>query len=285
MFELATPARRPATTPSSRPTPRWRGRGHGDLLALCDDIAADRRANPRDDLMTALVQAELDGDRLDELELNLFFVSWWWPATRPPATSSATRTLALLDHPDAGTQLARVDDPALWDTGGRGDAALGHARSTTSAAPPPATPRSGACPSRPATRSSSTTRRPTATRTCSPTRTRFDIAPHPERPRRPSAAAACTSAWAPAWPGSRSRPSCARCVRPLCPTSTLAGPAAACAPTSSTASSEMPVTLHPHRPAAAGLNPTPLEEAPTMHTDLCRPARHRVPHLRLHPLP
>ena len=40
----------------------------------CDAIAADRRANPRDDIMTALVQAEVDGDRLTDQELNMFFV-------------------------------------------------------------------------------------------------------------------------------------------------------------------------------------------------------------------
>src|SRR5262249_37311897 len=46
-----------------------------EIYALCDAEAADRRKNPRDDIMTALVQAEIDGERLDDLELNLFFVT------------------------------------------------------------------------------------------------------------------------------------------------------------------------------------------------------------------
>src|SRR3546814_3970635 len=35
-----------------------------EIYALCDAVAADRRQNPRDDIMTALVQAELDGEQI-----------------------------------------------------------------------------------------------------------------------------------------------------------------------------------------------------------------------------
>ena len=35
-----------------------------EIYAYCEAIAADRREQPRDDIMTALVQAEVDGDRL-----------------------------------------------------------------------------------------------------------------------------------------------------------------------------------------------------------------------------
>ena len=45
-----------------------------EMYAVCDEIAADRRVNPRDDIMSILVNAEVDGDRLTETELNLFFV-------------------------------------------------------------------------------------------------------------------------------------------------------------------------------------------------------------------
>src|SRR3546814_7327395 len=85
-----------------------------EIYALCDAVAADRRQNPRDDIMTALVQAELDGERLDDLELNLFFV------TLVVAGNATTRNLinhsmlALLEHPDQAQRLR--DDPSLWDT-------------------------------------------------------------------------------------------------------------------------------------------------------------------------
>ncbi len=85
-----------------------------EIFLYCDAIAADRRANPRDDLMTALVQAEIDGDRLDDLELNLFFV------TLVVAGNETTRNLithgvqALIDHPDQAQRLR--DDPSLYPT-------------------------------------------------------------------------------------------------------------------------------------------------------------------------
>ena len=46
-----------------------------EVYALCDQMAAARRADPRDDIMTALVNAEVDGQRLDDGELNMFFVT------------------------------------------------------------------------------------------------------------------------------------------------------------------------------------------------------------------
>jgi cholest-4-en-3-one 26-monooxygenase len=85
-----------------------------EIYAYCDAVAADRRANPRDDLMTALVQAEVEGERLDDLELNLFFV------TLVVAGNETTRNLithsmqALIDHPD---ELRRLQaDADLWPT-------------------------------------------------------------------------------------------------------------------------------------------------------------------------
>ncbi|HJR26474.1 MAG TPA: cytochrome P450 [Acidimicrobiales bacterium] len=86
-----------------------------EVYMLCDAVAADRRANPRDDIMTALVQAEIDGERLDDAELNLFFI------TLIVAGNETTRNLinhAMLDiiaHPDQAQRLR--DDPSLWDTG------------------------------------------------------------------------------------------------------------------------------------------------------------------------
>lgn len=85
-----------------------------EIYAYCDAVAADRRASPQDDLMTALVEAEVEGERLDDMDLNLFFV------TLVVAGNETTRNLithsmaALIDHPE---QLQRLrDDPSLWDT-------------------------------------------------------------------------------------------------------------------------------------------------------------------------
>jgi cholest-4-en-3-one 26-monooxygenase len=85
-----------------------------EIFTYCDAVAADRRANPRDDIMTALVHAEVDGETLTPDELNLFFV------TLVVAGNETTRNLinhalcAVIDHPDEARRLR--DDPSLWET-------------------------------------------------------------------------------------------------------------------------------------------------------------------------
>jgi cholest-4-en-3-one 26-monooxygenase len=85
----------------------------GEIYALCDAVAEDRRANPRDDLMTALVQAEIDGERLDNLELNLFFISLVVAGNETTRNLINHSLLAMIDHPDQAERLRQ--DPSLWD--------------------------------------------------------------------------------------------------------------------------------------------------------------------------
>ncbi|HKH24266.1 MAG TPA: cytochrome P450, partial [Acidimicrobiales bacterium] len=86
-----------------------------EIYALCDAVAADRRQNPRDDIMTALVQAEIDGERLDDLELNLFFVTLVVAGNETTRNLINHALLAVLDHPDQAQRLR--DDPGLWESG------------------------------------------------------------------------------------------------------------------------------------------------------------------------
>ena len=93
--------------------------GGGDVAAaevymLCDAVAADRRANPRDDIMTALVQAEIDGERLNDAELNLFFITLIVAGNETTRNLINHSLLALVEHPEAIQQLR--DNPELWDT-------------------------------------------------------------------------------------------------------------------------------------------------------------------------
>jgi cholest-4-en-3-one 26-monooxygenase len=85
----------------------------GEIYALCDAVAEDRRVNPRDDLMTALVQAEIDGERLDNLELNLFFISLVVAGNETTRNLINHSLLALIEHPDQAERLRA--DPSLWD--------------------------------------------------------------------------------------------------------------------------------------------------------------------------
>ena len=85
-----------------------------EIYMLCDRVAADRRAHPRDDIMSALVQAEIDGERLTDAELNLFFVTLIVAGNETTRNLINHSMLALIDHPDQAARLR--EDPALWDT-------------------------------------------------------------------------------------------------------------------------------------------------------------------------
>ena len=85
-----------------------------EVYMLCDAVAADRRINPRDDIMTALVQAEIDGERLDDAELNLFFITLIVAGNETTRNLINHAMLALVEHPDQAQRLR--DDPSLWDS-------------------------------------------------------------------------------------------------------------------------------------------------------------------------
>jgi cholest-4-en-3-one 26-monooxygenase len=85
-----------------------------EVYALCDAVAEDRRKNPRDDIMTLLVQAEIDGDKLDNAELNMFFITLIVAGNETTRNLINHSMLALMEHPDQAQRLR--DEPALWDS-------------------------------------------------------------------------------------------------------------------------------------------------------------------------
>ncbi len=86
-----------------------------EIYAYCDAIADDRRAHPRDDIMTALVEAEVDGDKLTKEELNMFFVLLVVAGNETTRNLIAHSMLAIIEHPDARAELlAGIDDDDLW---------------------------------------------------------------------------------------------------------------------------------------------------------------------------
>lgn len=88
-----------------------------EIYAYCDVIVADRLANPRDDIMTALVHAEVDGDRLSAQELNMFFVLLCVAGNETTRNLLAHSLQALLERPDVTADLvAGIDDDALWSS-------------------------------------------------------------------------------------------------------------------------------------------------------------------------
>jgi len=85
--------------------------GDRNMNAHVDDVVAWKRANPADDLLSALIAAEEDGDRLSSRELrdqvNLLFVA----GHETTVNLIGTGIYEMLRHPD---QLALLrDDPTL----------------------------------------------------------------------------------------------------------------------------------------------------------------------------
>jgi cholest-4-en-3-one 26-monooxygenase len=90
------------------------GAAAGDMYAYAQQLADDRRAHPRDDIVTTLLEAEVDGERLDELEFNLFFMLLAVAGNETTRNAISHGMLALLEHPDQMQALR--DDPAKIDT-------------------------------------------------------------------------------------------------------------------------------------------------------------------------
>lgn len=72
---------------------------------------AERRAHPQDDLMTALVQAEVDGEYLSEEELLGFCLLLLVAGHETTTNLLSNSAVVLAQHPDVRQQLA--DDPEL----------------------------------------------------------------------------------------------------------------------------------------------------------------------------
>jgi len=82
-----------------------------ELVEIAADMIAWKRANPADDLLTALIQAEDDGDVLDDDELIAQTLLLYIAGHETTVNLIAGGTLALLRYPDQ-LDLLR-DDPTL----------------------------------------------------------------------------------------------------------------------------------------------------------------------------
>jgi cholest-4-en-3-one 26-monooxygenase len=81
------------------------------MFGYAEAMCADRQANPRDDLISVLLDAEVEGDRLTQMQINLFFMVLQNAGSETTRNLITSGTLALLEHPD---QLARLQqDPSL----------------------------------------------------------------------------------------------------------------------------------------------------------------------------
>jgi cholest-4-en-3-one 26-monooxygenase len=82
-----------------------------EMFMYASQLAQDRRANPRDDIVTALLNAEVDGDTLTEMDFNLFFLLLAVAGNETTRNSISHGIHAFCDNPDQYQML--VGDPSL----------------------------------------------------------------------------------------------------------------------------------------------------------------------------
>jgi cholest-4-en-3-one 26-monooxygenase len=79
----------------------------GAMYGYSEDICQRRRAEPGEDLMSALLAAELDGERLTQVDLNLFFMLLHNAGSETTRNLVSGGVVALLDNPDQLELLRR----------------------------------------------------------------------------------------------------------------------------------------------------------------------------------
>jgi cytochrome P450 len=77
----------------------------GEMKAYLADLLADRRKAPKDDLLTRLVEAEVDGERLTEEEILGFFQLLLAAGTETTTNLISNAMLSFIEHP---AELARL---------------------------------------------------------------------------------------------------------------------------------------------------------------------------------
>src|SRR4029453_2985084 len=80
-----------------------------ERFMYAQQLAEQRRADPREDIVTTLLNAEVDGDTLSELDFNLFFMLLSVAGNETTRNAIAHGMNAFLDHPDQWDLL--VADP------------------------------------------------------------------------------------------------------------------------------------------------------------------------------
>jgi cytochrome P450 len=85
-----------------------------ELAGLMERLAAERVTDPREDLTTALVNSEVDGEKLTHQEIASFFILLCVAGNETTRTAISQGVLALSEHPE---QRARwMADPRLTPT-------------------------------------------------------------------------------------------------------------------------------------------------------------------------
>jgi cholest-4-en-3-one 26-monooxygenase len=93
-------------------TPEERAEAAQSMYAYADAMCAERVDNPRDDLMSVLLHAEIEGERLTQMQLAVFFMLLQNAGSETTRNLITTGMLTLLQHPDDLVRL-RADQEHL----------------------------------------------------------------------------------------------------------------------------------------------------------------------------
>jgi cholest-4-en-3-one 26-monooxygenase len=80
-----------------------------EMFLYAHQLAEQRRKQPRDDIVSTLLAADIDGDQLTEMEFNLFFMLLSVAGNETTRNAIAHGLNAFLEHPDEYDKL--VQDP------------------------------------------------------------------------------------------------------------------------------------------------------------------------------
>ena len=82
------------------------------LYAYANQLAKERRTDPRDDIVTKLINAEIEGEKLTELEFDMFMLLLAVAGNETTRNATAWGMWALMQHPDQYAAL-RADPDGL----------------------------------------------------------------------------------------------------------------------------------------------------------------------------
>ncbi|MFG1704510.1 cytochrome P450 [Nonomuraea sp. M3C6] len=85
-----------------------------EVYAYANQLAAQRRSNPKNDIVTKLIQPDEHGETLDEDEFDLFVLLLVVAGNETTRNAASGGMLALFEHPDQWDRL--VADPTLAKT-------------------------------------------------------------------------------------------------------------------------------------------------------------------------
>jgi cholest-4-en-3-one 26-monooxygenase len=85
-----------------------------ELYTYAHNLAEERRKNPNDDIVSILLEAEVEGHKLSELEFDMFFLLLTVAGNETTRNALSHGMLALMQHPDQRQKL--IDDPSHMGT-------------------------------------------------------------------------------------------------------------------------------------------------------------------------